>query len=95
MAPQPPPNQPPGSVEPAAGRPWLGGLDRHGHGRVGPGDPFGLGIRLAFEMQQRTALDLCVPKVDITDPLKPHRDLLPKYSDKEIHDITAYLVTLK
>ena len=35
------------------------------------------------------------PKVEIADPLKPHRDLLPKYTDKEIHDITAYLVTLK
>ena len=35
------------------------------------------------------------PKVEIVDPLKPHRDLLPKYSDEEIHDITAYLVTLK
>jgi len=35
------------------------------------------------------------PKVEITDPLKPHRDLLPKYTDKEIHDLTAYLVTVK
>ena len=35
------------------------------------------------------------PKVDINDPLKPHRDLLPLYSDKEIHNLTAYLVTLK
>jgi mono/diheme cytochrome c family protein len=36
-----------------------------------------------------------VPKVEIHDPLKPHRDMLPSYTDKEIHDITAYLVTLK
>ena len=35
------------------------------------------------------------PRVEIADPLKPHRELLPRYSDKEIHDITAYLVTLK
>jgi cytochrome c oxidase cbb3-type subunit 3 len=35
------------------------------------------------------------PKVEIADPLKPHRDLLPKYTDQEIHDITAYLVTVK
>src|SRR5262245_829563 len=35
------------------------------------------------------------PKVEINDPLKPHRELLPKYTDVEIHDITAYLVTLK
>ena len=36
-----------------------------------------------------------VPKVDLHDPLKPHRDLLPQYTDKEIHDLTSYLVTLK
>jgi mono/diheme cytochrome c family protein len=35
------------------------------------------------------------PRVEINDPLKPHRDLLPKYTDTEIHDITAYLVTVK
>ena len=35
------------------------------------------------------------PKVEIKDPLKPHRDLLPTYNDKEIHNITAYLETLK
>ena len=36
-----------------------------------------------------------VPRVEITDPLKPHKDLLSQYTDAEIHDITAYLVTLK
>jgi mono/diheme cytochrome c family protein len=36
-----------------------------------------------------------VPKIEIIDPVKPHRDLLPRYTDKEIQDITAYLVTLK
>ncbi len=35
------------------------------------------------------------PKVVIHDPLKVHRDMLPNYSDKDIHDVTAYLVTLK
>ncbi len=35
------------------------------------------------------------PNVVIHDPLKAHRDLLPEYSDKDIHDVTAYLVTLK
>jgi cytochrome c oxidase cbb3-type subunit 3 len=36
-----------------------------------------------------------VPKVDIHDPLVAHRELLRKYNDKDIHDITAYLETLK
>jgi cytochrome c oxidase cbb3-type subunit 3 len=35
------------------------------------------------------------PQVAIHDPLKAHRDLLSQYSDKDIHDVTAYLVTLK
>jgi mono/diheme cytochrome c family protein len=35
------------------------------------------------------------PKVELHDPLKPHRELLPTYTDAEIHNLTAYLVTLK
>lgn len=35
------------------------------------------------------------PKVEVHDPQKAHRDLLPIYTDKGIHDVTAYLVTLK
>ncbi len=35
------------------------------------------------------------PQVEIHDPLQPHKDLLPTYTDKDIHDLTAYLVTLK
>jgi hypothetical protein len=36
-----------------------------------------------------------VPKVDIHDPLAPHKALLRVYTDKDIHDVTAYLVTIK
>jgi cytochrome c oxidase cbb3-type subunit 3 len=36
-----------------------------------------------------------VPKVDIHDPIAAHRELLRKYNDKDIHDITAYLASLK
>jgi len=35
------------------------------------------------------------PKVEIHDPLQPHKDLLRVYSDSDIHNVTAYLVTLK
>jgi len=35
------------------------------------------------------------PKVEIHDPLLPHRNLLPTYADKDIHNLTAYLVTVK
>jgi cytochrome c oxidase cbb3-type subunit 3 len=36
-----------------------------------------------------------VPKVEINDPLRAHRTLLAEYSDKDMHDVTAYLATLK
>jgi cytochrome c oxidase cbb3-type subunit III len=36
-----------------------------------------------------------VPKVDVRDPMKAHRDLLAEYTDQTMHDVTAYLVTLK
>jgi cytochrome c oxidase cbb3-type subunit 3 len=36
-----------------------------------------------------------VPKVELRDPMKGHKDLLPLLSDKDMHDVTAYLVTLK
>ena len=35
------------------------------------------------------------PKVEIHDPLKEHSDLLSKYTDSDIHNVTAYLATLK
>jgi mono/diheme cytochrome c family protein len=35
------------------------------------------------------------PRVDVRDPLQPHRDLLGVYTDGDIHNVTAFLVTLK
>jgi cytochrome c oxidase cbb3-type subunit III len=35
------------------------------------------------------------PKVEIRDPFDGHRALLAVYTDKDMHDVTAYLVTLK
>jgi len=31
----------------------------------------------------------------LTDRLQAHLDLLAKYADNDIHNLTAYLVTLK
>ena len=36
-----------------------------------------------------------VPRVEIHDPLEGHKKLLSAYTDKDIHDVTAYLVTVK
>jgi mono/diheme cytochrome c family protein len=35
------------------------------------------------------------PKVEVRDPLQAHKQLLPSYTDKAIHDVTAYLESLK
>ena len=34
-------------------------------------------------------------KVDVKDPLDAHRALWPTLGDKDMHDVTAYLVTVK
>jgi cytochrome c oxidase cbb3-type subunit 3 len=36
-----------------------------------------------------------VPKVEVRDPMEAHRRLLGVYTDRDIHNVTAYLVTLK
>ena len=36
-----------------------------------------------------------VPKIEVTDPLEGHRDLLGILTDADMHNVTAYLVTLK
>lgn len=35
------------------------------------------------------------PKIEVHDPMQPHRDLLRVYTDRDIHDVTAYLETLR
>lgn len=34
-------------------------------------------------------------KVELRDPLKPHKDLLPVYTDADIHNVTAYIASLR
>jgi cytochrome c oxidase cbb3-type subunit III len=36
-----------------------------------------------------------IKSVDVVDPLAAHKAMLPIYTDKDIHDLLAYLVTLK
>jgi len=36
-----------------------------------------------------------VPIVDVHDPMEGHRRMLATYTDRDIHNVTAYLVTLK
>jgi len=36
-----------------------------------------------------------IPKVHVDDPLQAHRDWVRRWQDKDLHDLTAYLATLK
>jgi mono/diheme cytochrome c family protein len=36
-----------------------------------------------------------MPRVELNDPVKAHYDMLTKYTDADIHNLTAYLVTVK
>jgi YD repeat-containing protein len=71
------------------------GAGRKAEGTLLRIDDFIVTLRNADGEQQTFRRDGDDPKVEIHDPLKAHRDLLPVYTDREIHDLTAYLVTLK
>jgi len=58
-------------------------------------DDFYVGVKTADGTNRGFTRVGDVPRIEIHDPLAPHRELLHKYTDKEIHDITAYLVSLK
>jgi cytochrome c oxidase cbb3-type subunit 3 len=64
-------------------------------GRVVRIDDFLVSIRQPDDTIRTFTRTGDVPKVEVHDPMKAHRDLLGTYTDKEMHDITAYLVTLK
>jgi cytochrome c oxidase cbb3-type subunit 3 len=64
-------------------------------GRLVRIDDFVVTLELANGMTRSFSRSGDSPKVEIKDPLKPHRDLLSQYTDDEIHNITAYLVSLK
>jgi cytochrome c oxidase cbb3-type subunit 3 len=58
-------------------------------------DDFLVSLRLADDTVRTVSRNGDVPKVDVHDPMKAHHDLLSVYTDKDMHDLTAYLVTLK
>lgn len=75
------------SVTPASGPTVEGRLDRI--------DDFIVVLTTADGLQRSFTRNGDVPKVEVRDPLAQHRKLLTVYTDKDIHDVTAYLVTLK
>jgi len=56
---------------------------------------FDVTLRDANGVRQTYARNGDSPKVQIKDPIQAHIDLLTVYKDKDIHDLTAYLATLK
>jgi len=75
------------TVTPASGQKVEGRLDRI--------DDFVVVLTPADGIQRSFTRNGDVPRVEINDPLEGHRKLLSIYTDKDIHDVTAYLVTLK
>lgn len=64
-------------------------------GRLDRIDDFSVSLRDTSGKYRSFFREGKVPKVEVTDPLRVHVELLAKYTDTDIHNVTAYLVTLK
>jgi cytochrome c oxidase cbb3-type subunit III len=64
-------------------------------GQLGRIDDFLVTVNLENGTSRSFRRDGNNPKVEVKDPRDAHRNLLPGYTDKDIHNVTAYLVTLK
>jgi cytochrome c oxidase cbb3-type subunit III len=58
-------------------------------------DDFAVSLTDADGTHRSFRIDGDVPHVQVHDPLLPHRELLRIYTDDDIHNVTAFLVTLK
>ncbi len=67
----------------------------HLEGRLLHVDDFLVSLRLADGTERSFPRHGAEPKVDVHDPMKIHHDLLTEYNDRDIHDVTAFLATLK
>ena len=64
-------------------------------GRLVRLDDFFVALRLDDGQQRSFARRGNVPSVEVDDPMAAHTNLLPVYTDADIHHVTAYLATLK
>ena len=64
-------------------------------GRLVEIDEFMVSLQLADGRHRSFERRGALPGVEVLDPLAGHRALLTQYRDQDIHDVTAYLVTLK
>lgn len=58
-------------------------------------DNFLITVRMPDGSQRSIARDGDRPRIEVKDPLAPHKAMLPTLTDKDMRDVTAYLVTLK
>ena len=58
-------------------------------------DDFSVALTTADGTHRSFRTEGDTPKVEVHDPLQPHRNLLRTYSDTDIHNVTAFLVTLQ
>jgi mono/diheme cytochrome c family protein len=56
---------------------------------------FDVTLRLEDGSTKTWARTRGVPKVEITDPLQAHVDIMMRLTDNDMHNLTAYLATLK
>ena len=73
------------TVTPPSGPPVEGRLERI--------DDFVVASMLSDGGGGRSGASETSPKVEIHDPLAGHKQLLETYTDRDIHNVTAYLVT--
>ncbi len=64
-------------------------------GKIARLDDFTIALVLADGSHRSFRTDRDAVKVEIRDPLQGHRELLRVYTDRDIHNVTAYLVTLR
>ena len=58
-------------------------------------DDFVVTLMLADGARQSIARDGDTPKVELHDPFEAHKKLIPTLTDQDMHDVTAYLATVK
>lgn len=75
------------TVTPPSGPPISGTLEHL--------DEFSVTLRDSSGALRTYSIDNDVPRVEIHDPLQPHFDLYHRLTDADIHNITAYLATIK
>jgi cytochrome c oxidase cbb3-type subunit 3 len=58
-------------------------------------DDFLVTLTLADGTRRSIARDGDIPKVEVHDPYEAHKKLVPALDDKDMHDVTAFLATVK